>query len=164
MPNMRYTSALWRIFFSALLALGSLAVAFAGEEEPRKPVPGVINEITPEEFAALIFDWREGGDFRYAGTKPAVVDFYATWCVPCRVLRPRLKELAKKYKDEIVVYSIDAEMAPNLSYLMGVQAYPTILFIPLKETPTIAVGLLPQKDLNRGVEELLLGRKAASNE
>ena len=126
---------------------------------------GVVNEITPDEFARLIFDWREGGDFVYKGTKPAVVDFYATWCMPCRLLRPRLKKLAEDYKDQIAVYSIDAETAPNLSYMMGVQAYPTLLFIPLGgETPTIAVGLLPQKDLERGVNELLLGKKPSSDD
>ena len=142
-----------------LSAFGTLRAL--GQE---KPVPGVINELTPDDFARLVFDWRAGGDFKYAGDKPAIVDFYATWCVPCHLLRPRLKAIAKEYRDEIVVYSIDAELAPNLSYLMGVQAYPTLLFIPMKETPTIASGLLPEKDLKRGVEELLLGKKPKSDD
>ena len=144
------------LLFAAPKALGQESKSRAEE----KPVPGVINEINPEEFARLVFDWREGGDWAYAGSKPAIVDFYATWCVPCHLLRPRLKAIAEEYKDDIIVYSIDAESAPNLAYLMGVQAYPTLLFIPLGETPTIAMGLLPKKDLKRGVEEILLGRKA----
>ena len=148
---------LWAAAFSLLFALFGFS-AFGQEE--KKPVPGVINEINPEEFARLVFDWREGGDWSYAGSKPAIVDFYATWCVPCHLLRPRLKEIAEEYKEEIIVYSIDAESAPNLAYLMGVQAYPTLLFIPMKETPTISVGLLPTKEIKRGVEEILLGRKA----
>lgn len=148
--------ALLAILLSAFGTLRAL-----GQE---KPVPGVINELTPDDFARLVFDWREGGDFKYVGDKPAIVDFYATWCVPCHLLRPRLKTIAKEYEDEIFVYSIDAELAPNLSYLMGVQAYPTILFIPMKEVPTIAAGLLPEKDLKKGVEELLLGKKPKADD
>ena len=147
--TIRWSALLWTCFWITTTALWA----------QDKPEPGVVNELTPDDFARLVFDWREGGEWHYVGDKPCVVDFYASWCVPCRLLRPRLKHLAETYRDEIIVYSIDAESAPNLSYLMGVQAYPTILFIPLRETPTIAVGLLPESDLKRGVEEYLLGTK-----
>lgn len=158
-----------RRFVALLPLLFLLAIPVVSGQEPAgtkgaKPLPGVINEITPQDFARLIFDWRNGGDFRYIGTRPAIVDFYATWCVPCHLLRPRLKEIAETYKEDIYVYSIDAESAPNLSYLMGVQAYPTLLFIPMREIPTISMGLLPTKELKRGVEEILLGKKKENNE
>lgn len=118
-----------------------------------------VIELTAEDFKTKVFDWEGGGEWKYLGDKPAIVDFYATWCGPCRILKPRLKALAKEYGDKIVVYSIDAESAPQLSMIMGVQAYPTLYFIPTEGIPTQSVGLLSMKDLRKGVDEILLKKK-----
>lgn len=116
-----------------------------------------VIEITPREFVSKVYDYKSGSSWKYQGSKPAIVDFYATWCMPCRVLKPRLKKIAEKYGDKIVVYSIDAETAPNLAAMLGVQGYPTLLFIPADNTiPTMSVGALSLDDLTRGVEEILL--------
>lgn len=114
---------------------------------------GVV-EITESQFAELIHDFNISGEWQYKGDKPAVIDFYAVWCGPCKRLRPRLEQLASEYGDEIVVYSIDAEKAPTLSRLVGLRAYPTLLFVPVEGQPTMAEGLLSLKVLRQQVEQI----------
>lgn len=145
-----------------LILLISLAYSCRSEAANTHEKKGdeiTVIELTAEEFKTKVFDWENGGEWKYLGDKPAIVDFYATWCGPCRVLKPRLKEIAKEYGDQIVVYSIDAESAPQLSIIMGVQAYPTLYFVPMGGMPTQSVGLLSMKDLRKGVDEILLNKK-----
>ena len=118
-----------------------------------------VIELTGEEFQAKVFDWKNSKEWKYLGDKPAILDFYASWCGPCRILKPRLKSIAKEYGSDIVVYSIDAESVPELSALMGVQAYPTVYFVPKSSMPTQSVGLLSIGDLRRAVDEILLEKK-----
>lgn len=138
---------------TVLSCRGNAATKSDGDEQ------FTVIELTADEFKTKVYDWESGGEWKYLGDKPAIVDFYAVWCGPCRILKPRLKEIAKEYGDQIVVYSIDAEQAPQLSMLMGVQAYPTLYFIPREGIPTQSVGLLSMKDLRRGVDEILLKKK-----
>ena len=117
---------------------------------------GKVIEISEAEFAELIFDfYTDKSKWKYKGSLPAVVDFYATWCGPSRQLRPRLEALAKEYTGVIKVYSIDGDTAPNARSVMGVRAYPTIFFIPKQGTPTKSVGALPMGILRKQVEQIL---------
>lgn len=141
---------------TALLLTLSIAFACHSTAAPSTDNEVTVIELTAEEFKTKVYDWEQGGDWKYLGNKPAIVDFYATWCGPCRLLKPRLKQIAQEYGDKIVVYSIDAESAPRLSALMGVRAYPTMYFIPMNGIPTQSVGLLSMQDLRRGVNEILL--------
>lgn len=158
---------LHKTIIKRLLAIGAVAVSIgllyslsflpeitaAAQTNPKASV-GVI-EISESQFADLVYDYNNAnGEWLYKGDKPAVIDFYAEWCGPCRRLRPRLEQLASEYGEEIVVYSIDAEQAPTLSRLIGIRAYPTLLFIPVKGTPTMAEGLLSLKILRQQVEQI----------
>ena len=83
-----------------------------------------------------------------------IVDFYAVWCGPCKRLRPRLEQLAREQKGEVIIYSIDAEKAVELSRRIGIRAFPTLLFIPVEGTPTLSEGLLSLKDLRQQADKI----------
>lgn len=146
-----------------ILGLLLFSLAFSNCSKAANTAKGdkevTVIELTGEEFKTKVYDWEKGGEWKYLGDKPAIIDFYAVWCGPCRILKPRLKAIAKEYGDQIVVYSIDAESVPQLSALMGVQAYPTLYFVPKTGVPTQSVGVLSMKDLRKGVDEILLNKK-----
>ena len=87
---------------------------------------------------------------------PAVIDFYATWCGPCRMVAPLLKSLAKEYKDQIVVYKVDTDKQKELSAAMGIQSLPTIIFIPKTGQPQIIIGAANKTTFRKAIEEVLL--------
>lgn len=118
-----------------------------------------VVELTPEEFAQQVYDYKTAGPWKYLGEKPAVVDFYTPWCIHCRALKPRLKKLAEEYPEEIIVYTINGDKAPNLARMLGIQAYPTLLFIPMEEIPTMSVGALSMEALRKGVDTILLKKE-----
>ena len=98
-------------------------------------------------------------EWKYEGGKPAIVDFYATWCGPCKAIAPVLEKLAAEYKGKIVVYKIDSDKEPELSAAFGIRSIPTLLFIPAKGTPQVAQGALPEEALRKTIDEFLLGKK-----
>lgn len=104
-----------------------------------------------------IFDYTSGStNWKYKGEKPAVIDFYATWCGPCRMVAPLLKSLAKEYKDRIAVYKVDTDKQKELSAVMGIQSLPTIIFIPKTGQPQIIIGAANKATFRKAIEEVLL--------
>lgn len=105
----------------------------------------------------IIFDYTSGStNWKYKGEKPAVIDFYATWCGPCRMVAPLLKSLAKEYKDQIAVYKVDTDKQKELSAVMGIQSLPTIIFIPKTGQPQIIIGAANKATFRKAIEEVLL--------
>lgn len=157
--KMKWTKVLKEVAFFGVIIL--VAGVFSGyiDITPYKSVQGAGNvttvEITQDQFAELIFDFNHHKEWKYKGDKPVVIDFYASWCGPCKQLRPRLEQLAREYGHEIIVYTIDAELAPQLSAYMGVDQFPTVFFIPMEGKPYKSVGLLPLHKLRGGVEKIL---------
>ena len=101
---------------------------------------GKLIRMDKQMFLDNIFDYTSGStNWKYKGEKPAVIDFYATWCGPCRIVAPLLKSLAKEYKDQIIVYKVDTDKQKELSADMGIQSLPTIIFIPKTGQPQIIV-------------------------
>ena len=108
-------------------------------------------------FLDNIFDYTSGStDWKYKGEIPAVIDFYATWCGPCRMVAPLLKSLAKEYKDQIVVYKVDTDKLKDLAAAMGIQSLPTIIFIPKTGQPQIIIGATNKTTFRKAIEEVLL--------
>ena len=148
------------VFFAGILLLAGVISGFidltpnkaAAETASNKPEKVV--EITGEGFTDKIYDYTSGKEWRYKGDKPAVIDFYAVWCGPCKRLRPRLEQLAAEYGDEIVVYTIDVEKYPELMRIMGIEAFPTLLFVPVEGIPTMGQGLMSLKTLRAEVEKI----------
>jgi thioredoxin len=116
----------------------------------------VIN-LTESEFIQHVADFRAPHSaWRYFGNLPAIVDFYAGWCGPCRVLAPVLEELAAVYKDQIVVYKVDVDRCEALAEAYDIRSIPTTLFIPMKGRPVKMVGAISKKELDRQIHEVLL--------
>ena len=115
----------------------------------------MAEHLTKETFKSRIFDWEKNEEWAYAGERPAIVDFYAQWCGPCKMLGPVLEELAAKYEGKLEVYKVDVDAEPELAGLFAVQSVPTLVFIPLEGRPSVAMGALPKKELERAIAEVL---------
>ena len=115
-------------------------------------------ELTAEGFKSRIFDYEKEASWNYKGELPAIVDFYADWCGPCKAIAPVLEELAIEYDDKLVIYKIDTDRESELSSLFGIQSIPTLLFIPMKGDLMIQKGALPKNVLKQVIDERLLTR------
>jgi len=117
---------------------------------------GTVIVLTNESFKQKVFNYQLNKEWKYEGSLPAIVDFYASWCGPCRTLSPRVEEIAKEYEGKIVVYKVDTDAEQILSQSMGIESLPTLLFIPLKGKPQMTMGALPKESLVKAVNEVLL--------
>jgi thioredoxin len=90
------------------------------------------------------------------GEKPAIIDFYATWCGPCRSIAPILEELAEEYKDQIVIYKVDTDKEQELSAVFGIRSIPTLIFVPMEGNPTILQGAMSKTNFEKAINEILL--------
>lgn len=116
--------------------------------------------LTADKFKEEVFDYTQSKDWDFKGDKPAIIDFYADWCGPCKMVAPIFEELSEEYKDDIVIYKVDTEAEQELSAMFGIQSIPSILFIPEGKTPMMQKGALPKHTLKKVIDEELLGQAA----
>ncbi len=115
----------------------------------------MIEHLTAETFKEKVFDYVNEKEWKYKGDKPAIIDFYADWCSPCKMLAPILEEIDAEYNGKIQIYKINTEEEQELSYAFGIQSIPSILFIPLDDQPRMAVGALPKNNLEEIIKDVL---------
>ena len=116
--------------------------------------------LTQEEFLIKIFDYKNNPqEWKYLGDKPAIVDFYADWCGPCKMIAPILEELAAEYEGKIQIYRVDTDKERELSMAFGIRSIPTLLFIPMNENPQMIPGAIPKQELKKLIDEFLLKSK-----
>jgi len=114
-------------------------------------------KLTTEKFKTDVFDYTVSKEWDFKGSKPAIIDFYADWCGPCKALSPILEELSEEYKDQINIYKIDTEAEPELSAAFQIRSIPSLLFIPSGGTqPMMQAGALPKNALKEAIEKELL--------
>lgn len=148
--------------FGTIIVLGMFLFAgnvFAGnnpsaEKEQNKQVK--IEHLTLETFKQKVFDFENKQEWKYQGSKPAIIDFYADWCAPCRMIAPTLQELANEYDGEIVVYKINTEEQRELAGAFGIRSIPAILFVPVNGKPQMANGALPKESFVEAINTVLL--------
>ncbi len=116
----------------------------------------MLEHLTKETFLQKVFDYENKEEWEYQGELPAIIDFYADWCAPCRIVSPILEELAEEYKDKIVIYKVDTEAEQELAAVFGIRSIPSILFIPKNDKPQMAVGALPKETFKEIIEDILL--------
>jgi thioredoxin len=112
--------------------------------------------LTTEGFKEKIFNYETEAEWQYKGSLPAIIDFYADWCGPCRSVAPVLEQLSDEYKDKVLIYKIDTDKEAELSALFGIQSIPTFLFIPVQGKPMVQKGALPKNTFKQVIEERLL--------
>lgn len=115
----------------------------------------MIEHLTAETFKEKVFDYVNEKEWKYKGDKPAIIDFYADWCSPCKMIAPILEEIDAEYNGKIQIYKINTEEEQELSYAFGIQSIPSILFIPIDEEPRMAVGALPKNNLEEIIKDVL---------
>ena len=114
--------------------------------------------LNKEGFTARVSDVWESGQWKYLGDKPAIIDFFATWCGPCQALAPTLDAVAERFSDQIYVYKIDVDQEPELASLFNIRSIPTLLFVPMQGKPKINVGLMSKSDIDFAVKNVLLAK------
>ena len=112
-------------------------------------------KLTTEEFKTKVFNWEANSEWKYEGDIPAIVDFYADWCGPCKMVAPILEELAEEYKGKVAIYKVDTDAEQELAMAFGIQSIPSILFIPMNEKPQMAAGALPKESLKQVIKDVL---------
>jgi thioredoxin len=118
-------------------------------------------KLTSEEFIDKIFDYRTATEWKFKGNKPAIVDFYADWCGPCRMVAPALEQLSEEYAGKVDIYKVDTDKEMEVSAVFGIQSIPSFLFIPMEGLPSLEPGAHPKHVFKQIIEEHFLAEKKA---
>ncbi len=114
-----------------------------------------MENLTKEAFKEKVFDFENNKEWKFEGDKPAIIDFYADWCAPCRTLTPVMEELSDEYDGKVDIYKLDTEQEQELAGMFGIRSIPSILFIPVDGQPQMATGALPKESLKKAIEDVL---------
>lgn len=114
----------------------------------------MARSITTQEFKDLVFNYDESEEWKFKGSRPAVIDFYADWCAPCRMVAPIIEELSKEYDGKIDFYKVDTEAQQELAGAFGIRSIPSILFIPLDSAPQMSAGALPKNTFKEAFKDI----------
>ena len=115
-----------------------------------------MENLTKEAFLNKVFNYEQNKDWKFEGELPCLIDFYADWCQPCKVVSPILEELRKEYKGKINIYKVNTEEETELSAAFGIRSIPSLLFCPKDGQPQMAMGALPKETLERAINDVLL--------
>lgn len=138
-----------RLYFCLFLL--SLGLSYAAAED--------VVYLTTEQFKQRVFDYSAEREWKYRGDKPCVIDFYTTWCGPCKRLAPIMEELSRTYCDRVVFYKVDTERERELAYQFQISSIPQVLYIPVEGKPVLLKGLYPKETIVKIIEEQLLTGK-----
>jgi thioredoxin 1 len=112
--------------------------------------------LNAADFRERVFNYETSKEWKYEGSLPAIIDFYADWCQPCKMVAPVLEDLASEYAGKIMVYKINTEEEQELASVFGIQSIPTLLFIPKEGQPQAAMGALPKETFEKVIKDVLL--------
>lgn len=151
------------ILLLTMVAFTACASKAKETEENKQPIQdkkmGTIH-LTKAEFIAKVANYEANPtEWKYLGDKPCIIDFYASWCGPCKTIAPILEELAKEYDGQIYIYKINTEEEQELAGAFGIRSIPTILFVPMGENPQMAQGAMPKDAFKKAIDEVLLKKK-----
>jgi len=115
----------------------------------------MTEHLTKETFISKVFNYETNKEWKFEGELPCIIDFYADWCGPCKMVAPILEELAVEYKDKLNIYKIDTEQETELASVFGIRSIPSLLFVPKNGQPQMAMGALPKESLVKAFKDVL---------
>ena len=115
----------------------------------------LMESLSKESFLQKVFNYEQNKEWKFEGKLPCIVDFYADWCGPCKMVEPILQELAQEYQGKLNIYRVDTQAQQELAAAFGIQSIPSILFVPLRDKPQMAVGALPKETLKKTIKDVL---------
>ncbi len=114
-----------------------------------------MEHLTKDTFIKKVFNFEKNKDWKFEGELPCVIDFYADWCGPCKMVAPVLEELSEKYDGKLNIYKVDTEDQQELAAAFGIRSIPSILFCPKEDKPQMAQGALPKDSLVKAFKDIL---------
>jgi thioredoxin len=114
----------------------------------------MAKNITSQDFKDKVFNYEESQEWKFKGERPAVIDFYADWCAPCRMVAPIIEELSTEYNGKIDFYKVDTEAQQELAGVFGIRSIPSILFIPVEGQPQMSTGALPKTSFKQAFKDI----------
>lgn len=115
----------------------------------------MLEHLTKDTFKEKVFNFEENKEWKFEGEKPCLIDFYADWCQPCKIVAPILEELNEEYNGEINIYKVNTEQEQELAGMFGIRSIPSLLFVPKEDQPQMALGALPKDTLEKAIKDVL---------
>ena len=115
----------------------------------------MTEHLTKETFKSKVFDYEKNKDWKFEGDVPCIVDFYADWCGPCKMVAPVLEELSEAFSGKLNVYKINTEEEQELASVFGIRSIPSFLFVPVSGQPQMAMGALPKDTFIKAFKDVL---------
>jgi len=115
----------------------------------------LMESLSKESFLQKVFNYEQNKEWKFEGKLPCIIDFYADWCGPCKMVEPILQELAQEYQGKLNIYRVDTQAQQELAAAFGIQSIPSILFVPLSDKPQMTVGALPKEALKKTIKDVL---------
>ncbi len=116
----------------------------------------MTEHLTKQTFLEKVFNYEQNSDWKFEGELPCIIDFYADWCGPCKMVAPILEELSEEYKGKINIYKINTEQEQELAGAFGIRSIPSLLFVPKNAQPQMAMGALPKETFKQVIDDVLL--------
>ena len=123
----------------------------------------MVEHLTKESFLSKVFNYETNKEWKFEGVRPCVIDFYADWCGPCKMVAPILEELSKEYDGRIDIFKVDTEAEQELAAVFGIRSIPSILFVPADGQPQMAMGALPKDTFVKAFKDVLGVEKPVVN-
>ncbi len=114
----------------------------------------MTEKLTKQDFLEKVFDYEHEQEWKYNGDVPCIIDFWAEWCAPCRMVAPVLEEISEEYEGKLKVYKVNTEEEQELASVFGIRSIPSLLFVPVEGRPQMAVGALPKDTLMKAIEDV----------
>ncbi|WP_420535494.1 thioredoxin [Barnesiella viscericola] len=151
---------IWTVSLVSLLFAACETKAKTNDNQSKNDNKMKTIELTKADFLAKVMDYEANPqEWKYLGDKPAIIDFYASWCGPCKMVAPILEELAEEYDGQIYIYKVNTEKEQELAAMFGIRSIPSILFIPMGEQPQMAMGAMPKSSFKEAIDKVLLKKE-----